>query len=246
MSKAIALVLLLVFSCGCGLAYRRSHHSPLLVVFAGDPQTGEEMADRARSFEDAIIDMADEFGVPLEDIIPVRVYASAGPAKRSYYNAVTGSIVIRDGVSGRVLVHELSHLLAHRIERSPHYWSDQSLAEYMEEKYGRNPGGSSTSQDAAAASTWKTRDIMRRIGEASGAGEILAHLTPEAIDEERSWGPMIVRYLFESRWAGERRPEKVRRLLRMRMDDVAMLAEDIIAWYRRPDLLAESSAHRGG
>ncbi len=245
MSKALTGALLLAgIACGCALSYRPCHRSPLLVVLASEGRTGRDVAERARFFEDAIVGMADEFGVPLQDVIPVRVFVDGVERRgRSYYNGLTGAIVIRDGAEGRVVLHELSHLFTHRIDGSPPYWIDQALAEYMEERFARVVPR--TAADAAEEAE-KRRDALRRLSEAKGAPELLAHLTPAAIDEERGWGTLVVRYLLDARWSGRSAPEKIRGLLRLSDADIAMLAPEIIAWSGRPELLAGIPGPRSG
>src|SRR5882672_4544142 len=133
MSKAAPVLLAAMLLSGCALSYRRSHQSPLLVVYAAAGQQGEA-ADEAPSyawFEDALVIMAEDFQVPL-DVIPVRVYVEKGSSQRSYYNRITRSIVLRGELDPAAFVHELSHVFAHRIRRFPPYWADQALAEYME------------------------------------------------------------------------------------------------------------------
>jgi hypothetical protein len=58
------------------------------------------------------------------------------------------------------------------------------------------------------------------------------------VDEERSWGLMVVRYLFEERWAERPMPERIRRLFRLTQEEVRELAPEVLRYCRRPDLLA--------
>jgi hypothetical protein len=234
---------------GCALAYRECHESPLLTVYAKmDVPGAGEARNRAASFEDSIIAMTEEFGVPLQDVIPVRVYVDGGSSSgRSYFNRITRSIVLGGSPDPVIFSHELSHLLTHHILRSPPYWADQALAEYMETRVRgesrkasaeRRRTSSRPSKSSPDRSEEKSHYLIRRMAEARSPAEVLDHLTPQAVDEDRSWGMIVVRYLFESRWAGLSAPEKIRALLSLEQEDVEAYAPDLLDYCRGADLLA--------
>jgi hypothetical protein len=79
---------------------------------------------------------------------------------------------------------------------------------------------------------------MERIAQAGGAQDVLAHLEREAVDEERGWGVVVVRYLFEERWARTPMPEKIRRLLALGEPEVKEITPGLLRWCRRTGLLA--------
>lgn len=228
---------------GCAFAYRECHESPLLEVYARKDAPGaREARSRAAIFEDSIVTMTEEFGVPLQDVIPVRVYVDA--PGRSYFNRITRSIVLRGSPDPVIFSHELSHLLTHHIDRSPTYWADQALAEYMETRGLVSKGRKSKAENRGGE---KSHYLIHRMAEARSTSEVLEHLTPQAVDEDRSWGLIVVRYLFESRWTGLSAPEKIRALLSLDREDVEAYAPDLLDYCRGADLLAgEDRPFRGG
>jgi hypothetical protein len=226
---------------GCASSFRPCHRSPLIEVYAtGDDPRAEILAPR---FEDAVVGLADEFGAHLDEVIPVQVYLDGHPdSGRSYFNPVTGSIVLRGRLGVPVFAHELSHLLARRIAGSPPYWVDQGLAEYMEERFvtdaAGDEGGEGGGRPAEEGHRLRTGRLIAGIAAARDSGEVLAHLTRRAVDEDRSWGLLVVRYLFEGLWTPLPPPERIRRLLHLDDREVEELCPAILAYYRRPGLLA--------
>ena len=237
MRNAVAVVLGVLLA-GCAYSYKPCHRSPLIELSstsAGWSGEARGLRRHAAWFEEAIVRMADDFDVPLEDVIPVRVYHD-GRAGRSYYNRLTRSIVLRGEATRGVFVHELSHLLAHRIDRSPAYWSDQALAEYMEARFApAAPAG-----DAESAED-RERRLVRRIAQARDPADVLTHLRRDAVDEDRGWGLMVVRYLFDERWASEPLPSKIRRLFGLSDAEVADIAPEVLRFCRRWELVARAS-----
>ncbi len=109
-ARALAAALCLL-QAGCSISYRRCHASPLLEIWSGD--AGAAARTAAPACEDAIVEMADAFGVALGDVIPIRAYIDvADTERRSYFNPITGAIVLRGRPGPSVFAHELSHLLA--------------------------------------------------------------------------------------------------------------------------------------
>src|SRR5262245_21920521 len=83
---------------GCALSYRRSPESSDIITVYAPGVAGRSYAFRSlvRSFRDQVIDLTEEFGVPLLEVIPVRVFVDGeGPSSKSYFNPLTGSIVLR-------------------------------------------------------------------------------------------------------------------------------------------------------
>jgi len=178
-------------------------------------------------FEEVILSMADDFQVPLHEVIPVRVFHEGETSSgRSYYNRLTRSIVLGGPVDRAAFVHEVSHHFAHCITGKPPYWADQALAEYME--------------DYILQETQTSRHLIRRMALAEDGSEVLSHLTRSAVDEGRGWGLMVVRYLFEDRWARRTMGEKIRLLLGLSEAELSGLAPAVLEYCRRPDLLAGS------
>ncbi len=243
MTRAALSIVFLASLAGCAHPYRRSYSSPLASVYtpSGFRDARSELQPFASWIDDAVVQMAGDFDVPLQVVIPVRVYHEGTlSAGRSYYNRFTRSIVLRGSFDPGVFAHELSHLLAHRVNASAPYWSDQALAEYMETRYfpshpAAGSGPIAVRQEDRRA---KMRHLIRRIAEARASEEVLEHLTPRAIDEERGWGVIVVRYLFEERWNGEELSEKVRRFLALAPQETALIAPEIVAYCRRPTLLS--------
>jgi hypothetical protein len=250
MSKVVRALLAAMLLSGCAVSHRPSHESPLMAVYATGWKCGEgadELRRYASWFEDALVLMAEDFRIPLDEVIPVRVYVEKDSSQRSYYNRITRSIVLRGELDPLAFVHELSHLFAHRIRRFPPYWSDQALAEYMEGLFA-GPRSQATQLLASGGRSrltadpdhgQRTRHLIRRIAQARDPREVMAHLTPRAVDEEPSWGLMLVRYLFEDRWLDRPMPERIRRLLALTDQEVAALAPEVLAWCRRPELLSD-------
>jgi hypothetical protein len=241
MKFAILLASAAAVLSGCASSFRPCHRSPLIEIYArgGEPRA----AILAARFEDAIVAMTDEFGAPLDQVIPVRVYVDGDPdAGRSYFNPVTGSIVLRGRLGLPVFAHEMSHLLVRRIAGSPPYWVDQALAEYMEERFVTDAlgdeGGAPGRRAVEESHGPRTRRLIRGIAAARNPSDVLAHLTDRAVDEDRSWGMLVVRYLFEGLWTRLPPPEKIRRLLHLDDGEVEEMSPAILAYYRRPRLLA--------
>ncbi len=251
MKLRLVTILLLASLAGCAHSYRRSYSSPLVSVYtpSGDRDARWEVEPFASWIDDAVVQMAGDFDVPLQLVIPVRVYHQSDPSTgRSYYNRFTGSIVLRGTFDPGVFAHELSHLLVHHVDASAPYWSDQALAEYMETRY--YPFRPAAGSDPVAARQEdrreKLRRLIHRIADAREPQEVLDHLTPRAIDEERGWGVVVVRYLFEERWKKEELREKVRRLLALGAEETARVAPEIVAYCRRPTLLTSSGLSDSG
>jgi hypothetical protein len=229
---ALALAL-----AGCAFSYRRCHESPLISIYSShEPREAvKELGRHAAAFEEAIIRMTDEFGVGLDAVIPVRVYHDGrGASSSSYYNSITGTVVLRGPLEPEAFAHELSHLLARRISRSPAYWCDEALAQYMESRFARprvKPDPDSCQKAEARLLAW------RRAVEDNDSSQVLAHLTAKAVEEHRSWGPLVVRYLLEERWAAEPPPKRIRLLLTLKREEVAALAPEMLQYWSRPGLL---------
>lgn len=244
-SQAVAAALVLAGLSGCSAAYRRVHESPLIAISAAEIRgIGEEVASAAPAFEDLVVSMADDYGVRLQDVIPIRVYIDGErPPAKSYYNRFTRAIVLCGLPDTAVFAHELSHLLSHRIASSPPYWSDQGLAEYMEARFdgkvGIRPGArSSGAAGAMESASERAGRLIRLAAGARDPSEILAHLTSKAEEEDRGWGVVVVRYLFESRWAGRPMSEKILDLFQLTESDVSAFAPAILEYCRRSEFLA--------
>ncbi len=224
---------------GCALSFKRCHQSLLIEVYTAGVAS-QQIQRSLPLFEDAVVLMADEFGVPLEDVIPVQVYIDENSSSRSYYNRLTHSIVLRGSADPSIFVHEMSHLLSHRLGGSPPYWIDEALAMYMEARFSQPKGNS---QSLLALSRFpssleenvakNSHHLARCVAGAWDSSEILDHLTPRAVDEDRSWGLIVVRYFFERRWAGRPTSEKIRGFLKLSRGDVAACASEILEFCRR-------------
>jgi hypothetical protein len=249
MRRWVASFLLLVSGCVSYQPCHRSHLIDLRNAVGSDSETRRILRRQAPWFEDAIVCMADDFQVPLHRVIPVMVYHDGvGSGGRSYYNRLTRSIVLRGKVERATFVHELSHLLAHQVNSSPPYWSDQALAEYMETRFDGGPGVRLLDRSRreppplSSGRGEKEKYLLCCMAQAREPSEVLAHLSRDAVDEERGWGLMVVRYLFDDRWRSRPLPEKIRLLLRLREEEVAEIAPEVLEYCRRRDLLGGTSA----
>ena len=243
----VALSLLLVSGCVSYQPCHRSHLIELRHAVGSDSETRSSLRRQAPWFEDVIVCMVDEFQVPLHNVIPVRVYHDGSPGGRSYYNRFTRSIVLRGKVERATFVHELSHLLAHQVRLSPPYWPDQALAEYMESRFGGS--GEARLLDplhaerrARSRPGEKEQYLLCCMARAEEPAELLAHLSKSAVDEDRGWGVMVVRYLFEDRWRDRPLHEKIRLLLRLSDEQVEELAPEVLAYCRRREVLGGAAA----
>lgn len=234
-----------VLQSGCALSYKQYHRSPLLEVYVAGQDHGEVQRG-VPVYEDAVVLLADEYGVPLQEIIPVRVYIEGDTQSgRSYYNRLTRSIVLRGSSDPAIFVHELSHLLAHRLVGTPPYWADEALASYMEARFSLPPGEnlSLLALDRARYFleenvAWETRYLAHCVAGAWDSSEVLEHLTARAVDEDRSWGLMVARYFFEWRWADRPTQEKISGLLELSREEVDACASEILEFCRRPENLS--------
>ena len=243
--------LALLVSEGCSASYRRWHESRLL-RFYGTPPDPRHAKAKDREFQDrwapwlehTLIDMSEDFQVPLD--APVCVYHDAElDSGKSYYNRVTGAIVLRGDLDRAAYVHELSHLLTHRLVRSPPYWSDQALAEYMETRFA---GSGSPRERLTGAGRPpppppdRVRRLTRHVASSDSPSDLLDHLSRSAVDEERGWGLLVVFYLFEEKWAGDEPGKKIRRLLSLTLSDVESLAPELVEYCRSHEALAGADA----
>ena len=126
-----------------------------------------------------------------------------------------------------------------------YYRKIQSIPEYMEARFSL-PGGEHRSLlSLSQVPTYLEKNVARKtrylafcVAGARNSSEILTHINTRAVDEDRSWGMMVLRYFFEWHWADRPIPEKIRGFLELSEREVAALAPEILKFCRRPEQLA--------
>lgn len=189
-----------------------------------------------------------DFGVALEDVVPVRVYINCDEEsdEKSHFNRLTHSIVLKVGQADlpRIYVHEVSHLFLNAVESFPPYWIDQGLAEYMESRYVGSPMNP-WAELVPPGLDWSEL-VVRRIGSREGEDEfegtgkpgapassiLKERLTREVIDEGRGLSVPFIHYLFAHRWREVSMAHKIRLLLELDEQDLEVLAPIFLEYCR--------------